>query len=121
MTHAVENFAIHEGDKQILQVTIQDPDAVLIDITGSALKWELFPSSRSAIALLTKSTGGAGIVIIDGPNRIVEITLEEADTDGLSDVGKYFHYEMKIEKSGTQPLTVLNGTISVVRSKVRIP
>ena len=120
MTHAVENFAIHEGDKQILQITIQDPDAVLGDITGAALKWELFPSSRSAVVLLTKSTG-AGIVITDGPNRIVEVTLEEADTDGLVVVGKFFYYEMKIEKSGTQPLTVLNGTIDLVRSKVRIP
>ena len=67
MTHAVQNLEIHEGDKVILSVTIQDPDAALGDITGAALKWELYVTNRSSTAAITKSTG-AGIVITDGPN-----------------------------------------------------
>ena len=119
MTHAIENLSMHEADKQILSVTIQDPDSVLGDITGASLKWEMTLTDRSATALISKSTG-SGIVITDGPNRIVEITLDEADTDGLSALGKWFYHEMKIEKSASQPLTILAGRIDLVRSRVRI-
>ena len=121
MTHAIANLDIHEGDRQILNVTIQDPDSVLGDITGAALEWELYVSQRSATALITKNTGGGGLVITDGPNRIVEITLDEGDTDGLSAVAKWFYHEMKIEKSAGQPLTCLTGRVDLNRTKVRLP
>ena len=121
MTHAVENLEIHGGNKCILSVTIQDPDAVLADITGSALRWEMYNSNRSAAALITKDTGGSGISIVDGALRIVEITIDEADTDGLSAVGKWFYHEMTIEKTAGQPLTVLTGRVDLIRAPVRVP
>ncbi len=121
MTHAVQNLEIHEGNKCILSVTIQDPDTVLGDITGSALRWAMYTSNRSPSAIITKDTGGGGISITDGVLRIVEITIDEADTDGLHLVAKWFYHEMTIEKTSGQPLTVLTGRVDLTRAPVRVP
>ncbi len=89
------------GADVTLNVTL-DPVA---NITGWALTFTLKhdPGDRET-GLITK-TVGSGITITDGPNGQFDVTLDEADSEGLQ-VDKEYDYDIWRTDSGNKtPLT----------------
>lgn len=107
MSHNRVDVSMHAGDSRVLRVTITD-DGTGFDITGATITWVL-KRGPSAAAVLTKSTGG-GVAIIDGPNRVFDVTLDEADTEDLA--GLYYH-EADVEESSGDHSTVVRGDFIV--------
>ena len=62
-----------------LQFLVKDKNEVPLNITDFIIKWQVKKTFKSE-ALITKSTGGHGISIIDAPNGAFSIVINAADT-----------------------------------------
>ncbi len=96
------DFEMVSGDTKKLKITINNSDDTPYDITGSTdIKWQLFINNTPEIS----KDLGAGIIITDGVNGILTISIDPADTDNLE--GTYFH-ELQIKDASGNVLTPRN-------------
>ena len=110
MSHNVQNFEIHAGDSRDIVVTVADSQGAAVDLTGAAIAWQLARSAGSAAPAVSKSLG-AGIAITDGPNGVFTVTLDPADTEGLT--GLCYH-EAEVTDAAGNRSTVLSGVATVI-------
>ncbi len=118
MALGIQNSTIemHSGDSKSFVFTVVDDQAAAVDITNATFRWGLSklksesdkPTPRGA-ALVTK-TVGTGIAISNGPQGIVTVTIEPADTATLK--GSFYH-ELEMTLSGN-PFTVAFGQIDIL-------
>ncbi len=89
------------GADQVFEFTVDDgvdpAGTNPVNIAAYALEWVLREDRDSTAAILTKATGGSGIVITDGANGKCQVTIDAADTLGLTP-GIYFH---TLRRTGT--------------------
>ncbi len=78
------------GEDRIFRFTVVDELGAAQDISTFALEWVLRLRPNSTNAVITKTTGGGGIAITDGPNGVCEVTIDDTDTLSLAPE-KYFH------------------------------
>jgi hypothetical protein len=80
------------GEDKLLTWSVTDDDGAAVDISGWAMRWILSgaPAASATSPLLTKTTGGSGLVGDAGGDATV--TLADTDTDDLR-VGMY-HYNL---------------------------
>ncbi len=105
------NLEMFAGDTRVLHVTVLDQDSAVVDITGATVNF-MVSKRRTTSPLFTK-TVGSGVVISDGPNGEMDITLDPADTTSL----KGAHYfECEVTDVSSRKTTVLYGTLSILRS-----
>ena len=105
------NLAIRAGDEKTWTVTIKDDAGSTVNIAGATLSWKI-AEGKDATADITK-TNGSGIAITDGPNGVLTLTLDEADTASL--VGDYYHEIQAVDGSGVTQ-TMLRGTLRIERT-----
>jgi len=98
------------GSSFTLTLTPKDETGAIIDITGADIEWQL-KKRHNAPALITKSTGGSGISILNpGENNTFRITCDPADSSGLQ--GRYVH---------DSKVTVSSGQVYYLRSSADDP
>jgi len=79
-------------EDKIIEFTVFQPDGVTKEnITGYAMEFILCNLDESVV--FTKTTGAAQITITDGPNGLLEVEIDEADTAAL--VAGKFKYEIQ--------------------------
>lgn len=118
MTHREENIDPHHaGNARLLKVQIREPPpdetsdfGDPIDISGATIDYYFSQSETGTSCVFTK-TNGSGISIVDAANGKLEITWDNADTDGLS--GEYFH-ECEFTDGNGDKATVFTGTVNVI-------
>lgn len=106
------------GNKRVQRFTVTDEDAVgspAKDLTGFTAKWALSRFNAAGTEFLTtpvvtKTTGGGGIVITDATNGILEVTLDVADTSALFGT---FYFELEVVDGSSNPLVVATGTLTI--------
>lgn len=112
MAHAVQNFHVHAGDDDTLEVTIVEKDGTTpVDITNSEIQF--FMSERAggpAVVSKNSTDDPADFTFVDPENGRVDIVMNAADTTKRA--GNH-PYSIR-EKSQTGKLsTVLVGQIAI--------
>lgn len=89
--------------------TVKDKQGNIINITDFTVIWEV-KKSYLAPALITKKTGGHGIVVTNGSAGQFQVTLDASDTANLAPIS-YFHQATLGDNSGKHvTLTGLGGS-----------
>lgn len=105
------NFQMTAGDTVALDIQVSDLNNDPIDLDGATGTWAMAKSVEGP-AIVTKTVGAGGIVILDpSSDGILEITLLVADTINLLP-GVYYH-ELQIVDAGGDTSTVIRGNITV--------
>jgi hypothetical protein len=96
------------GDSAVLEVTIENQDGTVRDITGYTAEFAL-AEYAGADSLVTKSTSD-GITIVDGPNGRLNVKLDAGDTSELGDYdGEDYYYEVELTDVSGSVVTVVTG------------
>lgn len=120
MSHNIQDFDLHAGDKKTLRFTVYEPLASdpkkpdttkPIDLTGATIRWGLSKTPGDAAALFIKTTGGGGIAITDETGGEFQVTLDKADTVALA-AGLYYHEAEVVEVAGDDS-TIATGTVTI--------
>jgi len=86
---------MHQGESKTLDVTEQDG----MDISSQDIEW-ILADEVGDTPEVTKTTSGGGVTITDGGNGKFEITLDPADTEGIS--GQFYHESRIDDGAGTE-------------------
>lgn len=103
----VQNISVYRGEDIVLEHLMQP----VVDITGWALIFTVRKELDELPIVIQKTTGGGGIVIVDGPAGRDDITLLSADTAEL-DVGDYLFDIQRDDVGAHRELTT--GTFTIV-------
>lgn len=107
-------FTMTAGDSKVLEVTVVDDDGIPVNISGTAIRFEMARFASDTPALVTKAIG-SGVTIIDGPTGRFDVALDPADTAEFS--GSYY-YEAEIDDGGTIS-TVIRGRATIDAALIR--
>jgi hypothetical protein len=99
-----------------LAVTRTDPTTLIttpVDITGASIRFTVKTSSgdTDANAIIKKGTtdtGLGGIVPVDAPNGLAQITVSPADTSTLS-APTWYAYDIQLRETSGRVTTVQSG------------
>ena len=84
------NIKIVKNNDIIVQFAVKDSFGVAINTTDFNIKWEVKKTSKTE-ALITKRTGGEGIIHVDpSSDGVFLVFINAIDTVNL-DAGSYFH------------------------------
>ena len=104
-----QNFEMHSGDTKDIVVNVLDEQDQAVPIVAADVVFILSKNEFST-ALVTKTTGGGGIVITNGPGGVLTITLDSADTEPL--VGEHY-YEVELTDVASRVNTIAVGSIDI--------
>ena len=82
----------------LIQFSIKDTFGAPMNITDFVIKWQVKKTFKTK-ALITKETGGLGIVITDRLCGVFVVSIEAEDTEDLA-AGSYFHEAIATDTSG---------------------
>ena len=110
-----QNFEMHQGDDKILVVTVYDNDDFenIVNISGATIQFVIFKQTSGQI-VVSKSTGGSGIVLTDAPNGELEITLAGSDTASI--YGTFLH-ECELTDATGNVSTIMTGYVKIYASR----
>lgn len=108
------NFSFYKGEDIVVNVSI----IPVVNITGWSLKFTMRKTLDILPILITKTTGGGGITITNGPGGIFTITINDADTSS-ADVGQYLFDIQRTDAGGAQVLTI--GNVTLLHPVANIP
>jgi len=108
-----------QGDTRTIQIDVTDNDGNRKDLSGGSATFEVFDGNTS---VFQKTKSGGGIVFTstegDSVNDRQEITVDPADTSGLSIVGKkVYSYESQITDSSGDISTVADGEFGPIHEE----
>jgi hypothetical protein len=73
-------------------------------IAGWTIRFQIRASRKSTVGLVTKTTGGGGIVVLDAALEIFRVNLDSVDTRDLS-LGDYYFCVERVDVSDWGPLS----------------
>lgn len=116
-------LTIHQGDDEVLDITVQKPDGTPQDLTGCKLWFYVKASIKDtdADALIKKTTlPGEGITVTDAVNGIAEISIANADTSGFADInlGRELPWGLQALDGSDKITTLANGVITVTKDLI---
>lgn len=127
MAHQNQHVEIHHaGDAHDLDVTVEDDDGTLIDLTGADVEWLLFENEldADADAVLTKTgtEGGTtdGVTFTAPTNGELTVNIATGDTEGLvtwTDHGQteaIYYHRLRVTIGGDRA-TVFHGEFHIHR------
>ena len=109
-----QDFEIVSGDNSSVQFDVTNQSGAVVDITSATATWAL--ARRNHSTTLVSKTVGDGITIVDGPNGVLLVSLDQTDTASLS--GDYYH-ELQIVQSSGRKTTAAYGTASVLTDLIQ--
>lgn len=109
----------YEANPRVLTFVVTDEDNgdVALDMSapGWTARWAMSrirdDGSYSRTPTLEK-TFGSGVEFSNAVNGEVEVSITEADTEGLG--GKTYHHELEVVNPAGQPVVVAVGTITML-------
>lgn len=101
------NFQFYVGE----DLTVACALSPVVDISGWSLQFTVRPTAGSPTAYITKTTGGSGITITNGPLSLFTITLASADTSVL--LPGTYNYDIQRTGSGVHRELMI-GTLTLV-------
>lgn len=74
-----------QGETKLLTFTVEteEENGTPEVISGWTIQWMLMGHKKAQSSIFTKETGGSGVVITDGLNGLVEVTIDPGDTTGV--------------------------------------
>lgn len=118
MTRQNQDFTIWIGETTNLPITTLDDAGAVVNITGATIDWVLKHHVLSDAVLITKATGGNGIVLTDPTNGVFTVSLTPTETEVLGH-GDYYH-EAEITDTSLNENVVMTGTATLLPSGVPI-
>jgi hypothetical protein len=115
MTAGIYNFTLDQGSVWDLEIEYQDPDGDPINLTGFTARMQLRKDYNSAVADLTLTTGGGGIVIT-GATGTIDISVTAAQTEVLDPA--FYVYDLELI-SGSNISRLIQGQITVAEQVTR--
>lgn len=107
------------GDTIDLEVTVTR-DGAPVDLTGADLWFTAKLKVKDAdVDAVAQKTVGSGITVTDAVNGEALITLDPADTDGLTKETTLYCDVQLVEASG-RVTTVASGTLTILRDVTRV-
>lgn len=109
-----QDFALYQGDKVTLHITVRDRNGDPIDLAApapTAITWAI-SNSPGAAALVSKSLAAATISIVDAPNGVIGIDVLPADVAALT--ARCYHHELKL--TAPDPHTAAVGDLDLRRA-----
>ena len=110
LTSNLYNYSLTRGDTVLHQITVQNTDESVRDVTGATVTYTVRANSKSGTQVIQK-TVGSGIVLTTPTSGILTVTLNPADT--ALDVGRKYFYDCQMTLSGVVQ-TIQAGQITVV-------
>jgi hypothetical protein len=107
----IQRETMHSGDDKLIQLTVRDQDAVVIDITGATMSFVL--SEDPGDVALFELTVGSGITLIDPTNGRADIRIADTDTAALAGL---YYFEVTLTDATALVSTVAYGYINVLRN-----
>ena len=115
MTKTSQNFSMWAGETKILTITIAGSGS----ISGATIDFAMGTEPDGSPSVITKATGGSGIVITDATNRIIQVTLDASDTSTILGTSAYINYHYQVRMTlASVVTTVTTGTIKVNKSNI---
>ena len=108
------SFSFYAGEDVAVAVTMNP----VVDITGWALKFTMRAQLNILPILVTKTTGGGGIVITSGPSGTFQVNILKDDTASALP-GQYLFDIQRTDSGFAQVLTI--GTITLLQPVANIP
>ena len=118
----LDNLELYRGDQSVWTV---DTD---VDLTGATVYFAVWATYQAGsidddtTALISKSTGGSGIVLTDAAAGTFTVTVDSADTEDWEFLGDIAHYVYGLEyqPSGqTFRVPIGRGVFKVYKDVVR--
>lgn len=111
MTEVNQNFTMYAGDNKLLLYTIKGDSGQTLDVsTLTSAQYVIKQYPDSSTKLVDKDYPSDGIAIANGPEGIISVSLQPADTKDLNP-GEYYN-ELRIVLFGSTS-TVAIGTIKI--------
>lgn len=113
MTEENQNFTVYDGDYVEINDTVTDSSDDVVDISNFGIQFTMANFAGGPVEIQKTETDG-NVQITDGPNGRLRVTLEDVDTEGLSD-GRVetYYYEIEVEDLSGIDNTVTSGEITV--------
>lgn len=106
------DFEIYSGDSKNLSVTVTDENNNPVNITGAqSIVWALISGDK----VILRKTLSEGVMIINGPGGIFQISIAAADTAKLT--GKYRHECRLVTADGMSGI-IFTGTLTVNKAYI---
>jgi len=106
------DFEIYSGDSKNLLVTVTDENNNPVNITGAqSIVWALISGDK----VILRKTLSEGVMIINGPGGIFQISIAAADTAKLT--GKYQHECRLVTADGMSGI-IFTGTLTVNKAYI---
>jgi hypothetical protein len=107
--------------------TVADGDAGgPYPLTGLIVKWAMTPIDPStgafnpAVVTLEKNSGiGGEMTLIDGPNGIIDVNIDPADTAALAAIDYHFQLEV-FDGGGANGVVTAEGTLTLLPNLVEV-
>lgn len=109
-----ETISYYRGEDKTLEFTM-DP---VEDITGWSIKFAVRKTIEVLPILITKTTGGGTVVIVNGPAGIFDVIMDSADTASLP-VGDYL-FDVQRTDSGEFSM-LATGTLTLLQMVNDVP
>ena len=117
MAIEASRISIAQGEDVAITVKVIDASDVAVNIDGYTLKASVRIEREGKIEIITKATGGSGIVISDAPGGVYVITISSADTKKLRVPAVYFWDTWRVDAGQLAQLAY--GELEVLGSAVQ--
>lgn len=109
MTIEHQRLLCHPEDTVVLSGTVTS-GGVAKNLSGASILFRLFDHSGT---ILTKQTGGQGIVVTNAASGLYEVSIDPDDTEGLG--GKTYEFEVIVTDGSGNVATVATGTLFIYK------
>lgn len=92
------NAKMVKNNNVTFTITVKDNNDAVINITGYTVKYQI-RQLKTAVVVITKSTGGNGVTIPTGTDGKFVVTLDDSDTLNV-DPGTYIHEAVLMDTTG---------------------
>lgn len=107
-----QDLEMFRGDDRVFRVAAKDSNGTAIPVTDATeIYFSVKKKTSDTSYILQKSKTGGGIVINDGPNGIIDVTILHADTNSI--VAKTYRYDVELEDAANKIHTLAIGQLYV--------
>jgi len=110
------DFTMYTGDKRILELTVKDVAAAIVDLSGASgsdIHWILQRALGDNADQVYKELASGITFKTDGTDGIVQVAIDEADTqdfDAVNDLA--YPHQLSVEVSA-RPAISMAGTVTI--------
>jgi len=106
-----QDFELVSGNDKTLNFTTLDKDGKVVDLTGAILIWAMSRTAANKTRLITY-TSPTNVVITDAAKGLFSVSIQAADTEGLS--GADYYHEVRLVNAGGLKITLVIGTMTLL-------